>query len=77
MADLSANRRGGRQRLVIVENSKTPNPEVKRIFPTCRVVVLSKEWVLDSVGAFQLKNILPYVQGSVKKEDLIEAGYNV
>ncbi len=62
---------------VIVENSKTPNPEVRRIFPTCRVVALSKEWVLDSVGAFQLKNILPYVQGSVNKEDLFDASYIV
>ena len=78
MSDLAANRgRGGRKRLVVVESSKVQNAEVKRIFPTFQVAVVSKEWILDSVGAFQLKDIVPYVQGSVKKEELIRAGYDV
>ena len=78
MSDLAANRgRGSRKRLVVVESSKVQNAEVKRIFPTFQVAVVSKEWILDSVGAFQLKDIVPYVQGSVKKDELIRAGYDV
>ena len=79
LSDLAAHRGRGiaRKRLVVVESSKVQNAEVKRIFPTFQVAAVSKEWILDSVGAFQLKDIVPYVQGSVKGEDLISAGYDI
>ena len=67
--------RKGQTRLVIVDSAARPNPEVRRIFPALRVAAVSKDWILDSVGAFSVKSILPYVQGGVKKEELIEAGY--
>jgi hypothetical protein len=70
MTDLSVNRRG-RTRLVVVDLAAKTNPEVRRIFPTLRVAAVSKEWILDSVGSFSLKNILPYVQGGVEKEELV------
>ena len=78
-SDLAAHRGRGiaRKRLVVVESSKVQNAEVKRIFPTFQVAAVSKEWILDSVGAFQLKDIVPYVQGSLKREDLISAGYDI
>lgn len=76
MTDLSVIRRG-RTRLIIVDSSPKPNPEIRNIFSTIRVAVVTKDWVLDSVGAFSLKNIFPYVQGGVKTEDLADAGYSV
>jgi hypothetical protein len=77
LADLSASRRQSRTRLMIVDSTRDPNPEVKGIFATSRVAVVSKDWILDSVGAFQTKTILPYVQGEVDVEDLTNTGYSV
>jgi hypothetical protein len=41
------------------------------------VAVISKDWILDSVGSFELKSIGNYVTGDIKKNELIEAGYAV
>lgn len=47
------------------------------VFVYLKVAVISKDWVLDSVGSFELKSIAAYVTGDIEKSELIDAGYAV
>ena len=50
--------------------------QVLRSLNQLKLAVVEKEWLLDSLGGWQIRPLLPYMQEGVSHAHLTRAGYH-
>lgn len=66
----------GVTRLVLVDSTAGIGAKmVGRLLRSYKLAMVDKDWLLDTIGGHCVRPILPYTLESIRKEDLIRAGY--
>jgi len=54
-----------------------PLEQVLKLLRKQRLAVLDKQWMMESIGGWEVRPMFPHVSDGLKEEDILQAGYSI